>query len=180
MNINIIDIIILVPLLYGFARGLWRGFVSEVVATGALAVGIVCAKIFAKPLAEWLTTQVTWSMSTCELVAYAVIFVAATMLLSMVGWMLSKLMKAIKLGWLNHLLGGVFGTLKWALILSLLINVFDLLDGTFHFIQPEVKSQSIGYEPLRKVASVAWESVKPASDINLDIDLFNNQQKPDE
>ena len=102
------------------------------------------------------------------------------MLLSLVGWLLSKLMKAIKLGWLNHLLGGLFGTLKWALILSLVINAVDLLDGTFHFIKPEIKQQSVGYEPLRKVASIAWENVKPASDINLDIDLFNSQSNADE
>ena len=59
--------------------------------------------------------------------------------------MLTKLFKLISLGWLNRLIGGVFGAVKWVLIVSIIVLCVDMLDSVLHFIRPEIKESSILY-----------------------------------
>lgn len=155
-----LDIILLVPILYGCIRGLFRGLVKELTAIIAIVAAIVCAKIFAPSAAQVLMKYATLSEAVCNVVAYLIVFFVVALFLHLIGYMLSSLLKAISLGWLNRLLGAVFGTLKWALIVSVLFNGAAILDDYFHFIKPELKETSIAYSPVKKLASVAWKELQ--------------------
>ncbi len=155
-----LDIIILLPIVYGLIRGIWRGLVGELTAMVAILAGILCAKYFAQDLAEVLLETFAWSKEIMLLVCYATIFISVTLVLHLIGKLISKLLKTISLGWLNHLLGAVFGAFKWALIVSVLINCFDLLDNKFHILQPNVKEQAWSYEPIKSIATTTWEVIQ--------------------
>ncbi len=159
----ILDIILLLPIFYGLIRGVFRGLVGELTAIVAVVAGVVCAKIFAPKAAVYLTTIVTWNSTICELIAYSAIFLIVTFALHLIGKLLSKLLKTISLGWLNRLLGAVFGAAKWAIIVSVLLNCFNMLDERFNILQPEVKKDSVAYVHLQKVAGVTWEAIQNSS-----------------
>ena len=74
--------------------------------------------------------------------------------------MLDKVFDSMSLGGLNKFLGGLFGALKYALIVSILLNVFDALDSRFPIIKAKTKAESIGYKPLLKLAPALWEETK--------------------
>ncbi len=156
----ILDIILLLPIVYGLIRGVFRGLVGELTAIVAVIAGIICAKIFAPELATYILNVFTWNIQVCNLIAYLVIFLVVTCTLHLVSKLLARLLSAISLGWLNRLAGGLFGGLKWALIVSILLNCFNLLDNRFHILQPNVKKASVAYEPLEKLASVTWDAVE--------------------
>ncbi len=156
----ILDIILLLPIVYGLIRGIFRGLVGELTAIVAVVAGVVCAKCFAPELSIRLTQIFTWSQQVCELLAYVLIFLVVTVGLHLLGKLLSRVLRAISLGWLNHLLGCLFGGLKWALIVSVLINCFNLLDARFHLLKPEVKKQSVSYQPLERLAAVTWDAME--------------------
>ena len=162
-RMQIIDIIILVPILYGLILGIFRGLVAELTAIVALIAGIVCAKVFAPDVAQKLTTVLTWDVSMCEALAYVIVFFVVALSLTLVGKLLTRLFRAISLAWLNRLLGAVFGALKWLLAVSVILVAFDLLDNTLHILKPEIKEQSICYEPVRSIASIAWDEVQNLS-----------------
>ena len=69
-------------------------------------------------------------------------------------------LSAISLGWLNRLTGAIFGAAKWVLVVSILLNGIALLDNQFHFLKPQVHEKSIAWEPIRKVAAIAWDKVQ--------------------
>ncbi len=154
----ILDIILLLPIVYGLIRGIFRGLVGELTAIIAVIAGVVCAKFFAPDLAVKLTQIFAWGKQVCELLSYVLIFFVVTICLHLLGRLIARLLQAIALGWLNRLVGGVFGGLKWALVVSVLLNCFNLLDSYIHILKPEVKNASIAYKPLEKLASVTWDA----------------------
>ncbi len=156
----ILDIILLLPIVYGLIRGVFRGLVGELTAIVAVVTGIVCAKIFAPDLASMLLNVFTWGAQICNLIAYLVIFLVVTCTLHVVGKLVARLLSAISLNWLNRLTGALFGGLKWALVVSICLNCFNIIDKHFHILQPNVKKASVAYKPLEKLASVTWDAVE--------------------
>ena len=56
------------------------------------------------------------------------------------------------LGVLNKLLGGIFGGLKIALILSILLLIFNTLNKTIPFVSDEEIESSLLYKPVKSIA----------------------------
>lgn len=57
---------------------------------------------------------------------YVLVFIAALIAWSLLVWMLSKLVKAIGLGWLDSVLGGLFGLVRGGLLILALVWVAGL------------------------------------------------------
>ena len=140
-----LDIVILLPLLVGIVRGVMRGLITEVIAILAVILGFIGAKIWGHLFSAWLLEQFTWPQPVCDAVAYALLFLGIAVALNIAGRLLSKLLKAIKLAWVNRLLGATFGLLKWGLIVLAIVFCVNKLDQQFNFIQPELKQQSVVY-----------------------------------
>ncbi len=157
---NHLDLIILVPVLYGLVRGLFRGLVGEVVSLGAIILGVVGARLWADDVSTHLLELIEMSQEVARLVAYLVVFVIIALTLNLVGKLIERLLKAIFLGGINKLFGAVFGALKLALVASVLLNGFAILDERFELLKPEQKEASILYEPVKQLAAVAWEQIQ--------------------
>ena len=155
-----LDIVILLPLLVGIVRGVMRGLITEVIAILAVILGFIGAKLWGPPFSAWLMNQFTWPQPVCDAVAYALLFLAIAVALTIAGKLLSKLLKAISLAWVNRLLGATFGLLKWGLIVLAIVFCVNKLDQQFNFIQPELKKQSIIYPEAVKLADMALDYAK--------------------
>ncbi len=151
-----IDILILLPLLIGLVRGLMRGLVVELAAIVALILGFIGARLWGARFSLWLMAQFAWPEGVCSVVAYALLFVGIALLLNIVARLLSRLFRAIHLGWLNRLLGGVFGVAKWAIVVLLVVLCVHRLDDQFHFIRSDLKQQSVIYNYTTPLAEKAW------------------------
>ena len=140
-----LDIIILLPLVYGLIRGIMRGIVKEIFAIVGIILGIVVARIYAGDLSEWLHQLSSWDVALLRPIAAFVLFMTVALICNALAALLTKLMKLISLNWFNRLIGGLFGIVKWALILIVIITCIDKADSILHFIRPEVKESSICY-----------------------------------
>ena len=158
-----LDIVILLPLLIGLVRGTMRGLITEIIAIAAVILGFIGAKIWGQVFSAWLLSQFTWPQPVCDAVAYALLFLGIAIALNIAGRLLSKLLKAIKLAWVNRLLGATFGLLKWGLIVLAIVFCVNKLDEQFKFLQPELKKQSIIYPEAVKLADKALDYVKNTS-----------------
>jgi len=93
-------------------------------------------------------------------VSYLLLFITIALVLLLVANMLDKIFDSMSLGGLNKFLGGIFGGIKYALIVSILLNVFDSMDSRFAIIKPKTKAESIGYKPMLKFAPTLWDETK--------------------
>ena len=151
MELNWIDIIVGIPLLYGLISGLYKGIVQSIGSLVGLVLGIVVAYFFAEPLSyvmeEWFALAPSYGYT----ISFVVLFVAVMLICMLLVKLITKLLSAITLGWLNRVLGACFGLLKIALLLSVLVNLLDNLDQKVGWIQPEKKQASWFYNPVKQV-----------------------------
>lgn len=158
-----LDIIILLPVVYGIVRGIMRGLVREVFALVGIILGVVVARIYADSVTVWLGQIITIEATLLKPVAAFIIFIVVAVVCNVLAMLLTKLMKFISLGWLNRLIGGVFGAVKWILILTVIVAFVDILDGVLHFIRPELKENSPVWTYALQLASTLKAMIFPAS-----------------
>ena len=156
---NIFDIIIAVILIYGFIRGIMKGLFVEIASLIALVAGVYGAIHFSFFVGDYLETKVSWEESYITLVSFAITFAIIVLAISLLGKILTKLADFAFLGWINKLLGGVFGALKIALIFSVIILIFDKFNSVITFVKPEDRAKSILYEPVRKLAPTLFPNL---------------------
>ena len=169
-----LDILILLPLLIGLIRGLMKGLIVEVTSIVAIILGFLGAKLWSATFASWLIQQFEWSETACIVVAYALLFAGIALALNLVARLLSKLFQKIQLGWLNRLLGGIFGTAKWGIVIVALVLCVHNMDKQFQFIQPELKEKSVVYTTLTPYAEKAWEEIKSQVETKKDAQEASN------
>ena len=156
---SIIDIVLAALILFGFIRGLFKGLFVEVASLLALVLGIYGAIHFSYFATGFLESKVDWSEKTINIVAFAITFVIIVLAISLAGKALTKLADFAALGLLNKLLGGAFGALKIALILSILLIVFNKLNKTLPFIDKEDLEESVLYEPVKSLAPMIFPTL---------------------
>ena len=157
---NILDLIVLLPILYGLIHGLFKGLILELTSIVVVIVGFIVTKIYAPAVAVWLASVVTWNEQVCRIAAYIILFFGIAIILTLLSKLLTKFIHAISLGFVNRLLGGLVGAAKWALIASVLLNLILMLNCQFAFLQPDALSDSYAVNYIAKLASIAWEGVK--------------------
>lgn len=157
---NTFDLIIFAPIAFGLVFGFFKGFVHEVVSFLAIFVALLSAELFTPIVMPILIHMFSLSEKSGKTLAYILVFVAIIALMFLASKFIEKILSKIHLGWLNSLAGGVLGALKFALIISVLMNVFDAVDSRFHLANQQKKESSIGYYPILKLAPTLWQESK--------------------
>lgn len=147
---NYLDIIILVPLIWGIYKGFSRGLVVEVASLAALVFGVWCALHFSELTAKILVNNLGLDISANYLspISFAVTFIAVALVIVAVSRMIDKLLSAIALGGINKLFGAIFGGVKIFLIMAILLFFVNGIDRKINFIDEQKKDESLLYRPL--------------------------------
>ena len=85
------------------------------------------------------------------IIAFAVTFIVIVLLVRLLGLILDKIIKLVALGMISRFLGGFFGALKTAFIISALLLVFNTLDYHLELIPDEQKKNSLLYQPISEM-----------------------------
>lgn len=162
---TILDIILAAFLCFGLVRGFLKGFFVEVASLIALIAGIYGAINFSYYVADLLMDHVEWNEKTTNVTAFAITFIIIVLVVALAGKALTKLADFAALGFLNMLLGGVFGLLKMGLILSVLLIIFEKMNNTITFVDEEHTKDSILYNPIKSLAPLLFPIIIKADDI---------------
>jgi membrane protein required for colicin V production len=148
---NILDIVFIIPLVYGFVQGFRHGFVREIGSLVAIVFGIYLARYWAEGVSVLLISWIDLSQKVALIVAYALTAILGTLSVHLIAYMLSKLLAIIKLGIINKLIGAVFGTFKWLLVLSLILNFIAMANNFAPIIENKAVKDSVLYKPIENV-----------------------------
>ncbi|MFV0392016.1 MAG: CvpA family protein [Paludibacteraceae bacterium] len=177
---NIFDLLIFIPIALGLIFGLFKGFVKEVVSLLAIVLAIIAAEFMSGKISPLVGEWFNLSGKMATTVSYTLIFVLTVFLAFLISNVTNRVIKSISMGWLNSLLGGVFGALKFAIVISVLMNVFDALDSKFKFADSEKKEASIGYYPILKLAPTLWQEARKTYQENKDSSLETDEKNPND
>jgi len=168
---NTFDIIITALLLFGFVRGMVKGLFVEVATIIALIAGVYGAIHFSYFLSNLLGNRVGWDPKYVSLAAFAVTFIGIVIVISLLGKAFTSLADFASLGFLNKLLGGVFGALKIGLICSIVFIFFGKMNDTIPFVKKETLDNSILYHRVRNIAPTLFPSIIKNADTAPEIQL---------
>lgn len=170
---NTFDIIIAAFLIFGFVKGLMRGLFVEIASLVGLVVGIYGAIHFSYFIGDYLAEYVEWESQYITVVSFALTFALIVIAITLFGKAMTKVADFAALGLINKILGGVFGLLKFGLILSVLLLIFSKLNSTIPFVSEEEEKSSILYEPVKQLAPMLFPGfitvAEDATDFNLEV-----------
>ena len=159
-NLNYFDIVISIFLLWSAYRGISKGLLIMAASLAALVLGVWGAIRFSGLTADFLVQQFEWSTRYLSLIAFAVTFIGIVILVHLLARAMDKLVKAIALGFVNRLAGMLFGILKTALIISIVLVIINSIERRIPFIPEEHKENSLLYQPLSKLAPAIFPYLK--------------------
>lgn len=149
---NYIDIIFGLILLFAAIGGFRKGLVSELASLAALVLGIWGAIEFSYITSEFLTENFHLETEYLNIISFVVTFIVIVILVQIVGSAVNKFIEVAMLGFLNKTAGLVFGILRSALVISIILLVFDKIDKDVEIISQKAKTESRLYEPVRNFA----------------------------
>lgn len=173
---NWIDLIIIVLLVLGLARGFIDGFVRELASLMALILGIWGAIKFSAFTASKLYDYFDMTGRYVGIIAFLITFIVIVIIIHFIGIAVDKFVDTLALGFLNRLLGLVFGVFRSALILSVIFVVFNAIDAKHHFLPRETIAQSKFYNPIADIAPVIFPIIGEG-DFDKSFDRF--KKKPE-
>lgn len=155
-----LDLFLLIPIGLGFVFGIYKGLIKELSSLAAILIGVFGAKLLTPLIAKFILQIVNVSSVVASVLAYILLFVAILIAMRLFSNMLEKIFEKLALGGLNKLLGGLFGALKLALLLSVFLNITVILNQHFPLLKNELTSQSIFYKPVLQIAPELWHESK--------------------
>lgn len=139
---NAIDIVFLILLLWAAWKGFKRGLVIELASLAALVLGIYAALNFSAYASRLLSGYVDLDPYWLNILSFALTFLGVMLAVILLGKILEKMVNLVMLGLLNKILGLVFSVLKTAVVLSVLIFLFNLIDHNQRILTPEKRQDS--------------------------------------
>jgi len=119
--VNWVDIVILIIIGISVFSGLKRGLVTSVLSLIGFILGIVLAGNFYKQLGNVL--GFISNEDVANIVAFIIILGLVMAAAAIIAGILKTILKAVMLGWVDHLGGAVFGLLASVLTISALLAI---------------------------------------------------------
>ncbi len=176
---NYIDVVLGVILIIAAIQGFRKGFIVEVASLAALILGIWGAIKFSDWTAGYISKTFDYHSGSLSVIAFLLTFIGIVILIHILGKILDNTIKAVALGFLNRLAGIIFGMLKVAVILSILLLLFDPVDENVHILPSKQKTESKIYSPMKQLVPTLFPFIKLWNSDNKDnpAEKNNKEQK---
>jgi membrane protein required for colicin V production len=186
---NFIDILIIVPIIFGAYRGFKNGLVLEVFLLLALFVGLYVGINFSEFFSDKLKSWFGWDNQYLPIITFSIIFIAIGAMIYFLGITLDKLIKAVKLTLVNKIFGGVFSSIKTLYFVSVTLILISAYDKNGSFIPEKAREGSLLYQPTISfstqtvpgfsesniVGALVMDSLSNNDTINADSTLLNTK-----
>ena len=149
---NWIDIILVIPLLWAVWRGFRDGVIAQLGGIAGILLGVWLAFRFSAQVGVWLNLPEAIRSE----VAFLIIIIAVVIVVGLFGKLLGRLFDSVGLALVNKFGGVVLALVKMALLLSVLITAFELVNNTAKWVDRKTIESAKLYEPVQKVSSTVF------------------------
>lgn len=150
---NTLDIIIAVILVIGIVRGFMGGIVKQIGSIAGMIIALVVARLFAPTIVEPIfRSLLNIPEAIYTPLSYLVTFLLVMWAVQLVAMLLHKLLDAVMLGIVNRIAGAAFALFKYALIVSVLLNIALVLDANGGLLSKKTRKESMLYPVVQPIA----------------------------
>ncbi len=163
--LSAVDWVLLGVVALSALMGAIRGIVVEVLSLVVWIAAFWLAFVYGADVATWFSTQVH-DPAARLLVGYALVFIAAMIVGSLVTWLIGKLVRSVGLGSIDRVLGLLFGVVRGCALACVLVLVLGLTalpkDQSWH-ASPLIPEFQRGAEWMK-----AWLPASAAQHVSFD------------
>ena len=156
-----LDILLLIIIGVSGLLSLRIGLIREAFALAALLIGLLAAVVLGRTYGSQIPDWIGNPVAT-QVLFFLVCFLLFYLLVVFVGAMIARLIKAIKLRWMDHLLGFLFGMIRGTIIVLLLLAGLTLVLPKGHPALGESLLYGYAHEPIKVLAKMLPEKAEEA------------------
>ena len=163
-----LDLIITAVVVFGAIRGFFTGVLSQLAGTVGVVIAFWLGLLFMEPVGSVVVYSLSLSERLEPYLGFVVTFTLVVVGVYVVTRLVQRTLEGLKLSVLNKAAGALFGGLRWALALSVVLlatSALALPGGDPILISDRARQTSTLYAPVAALAPAAWElfqSVAPA------------------
>jgi membrane protein required for colicin V production len=150
-----LDIVLVIPILFGAYMGFRKGLIIEVCSLIALGAGVYLGLKFSDLVAGWINSLMSEPSRYVNLIAFSIVFIAVVVLVFFLGKILERGINLAMLKPINKIFGAVFGLAKMVLFTGVILVIVDAYMKEADPFTKEEKKNSLLYEPLSSIATEA-------------------------
>jgi membrane protein required for colicin V production len=174
---EILDIILILPLIYGAWKGFQKGFVMELFTILALVVGLYAAFNFSDQFSKYMEFAKV-DHSYMPALSFLVLFLAVGAMVYFGGKALEQVLKIAQLSTINKVVGASLGLLKWLYVSACVLMFFVSLDKNEKVVKKSNKENSFMYAINSGVLKYSLPGVKHTDMLNvIEIQQTANEAK---
>lgn len=140
---DFIDIVLGALLAFGLIRGLRNGLFVELASLVSFFIGIYIAVKFSYVVGGFIGDS-----KTAKVVAFIITLVLIVVGIHLLAKVFSKIASTLFLGWLNKLGGAFFAVIKTALLLGIVLSLFQKVNINNAMISKETQEKSLFFNQL--------------------------------
>jgi membrane protein required for colicin V production len=178
---NYIDLVLVILVIIATVQGFRKGFIVEFASLAALILGIWGAIKFSDWTAAFIGRTTGFHSEHMSTIAFVLTFIIIVIVIHILGQVLDNTVKAVALGFLNRLAGIIFGVLKIAVILSIILLLFDPIDENVHILPANQKANSKMYVPMKQLVPTLFPFIdlwKAGKETSPDQNPSDSKSKP--
>lgn len=153
---NNLDVLLLSIILVCFAAGLKSGLIRQVFFIVSVVGGLALGIAFRKSLGTYLVeNNVIADPTIASGAGFVIVASLAYLFIQVASWLVTDLIKKLKMGWVNNLMGATLGAVVGVLLCYLtIVGVAQFADEDSAFMENSVLAPKIvfGYNVLRESA----------------------------
>jgi len=138
--------------------GFQRGFLLSIIGLFGFVVAVILGFYFMNPMNEWLAQNVDSVNLSFPIISFLIIFLISMSLISLIGWILKKIVNMVLLGSVDAMAGAVLGVIKAAFFISLFIWLLDKYGVDLDYKLDE-GSELLGY--IKPLAPLVIDLLEP-------------------
>lgn len=175
---NILDIIAIIPILWGAFKGFKNGLLTEGGTMIGLILGIWAAVHLSENFTKYIQEYTSISPDYQQIAAFAGTFLLALIACFIITRILLRFCKAINILWLDKVLGIAFGMSKYIIILAFIFFLINTLVKSYATKPVKTIEESILFIPLADVAESCIDGKITVPKIEKQsIDIFDSIKK---
>lgn len=157
---NTLDIIILILFIPGILRGISKGFVEQAISLIGIILSVYLAFRFSGAASTWLQNYITVSQTVLNVMGFALVLVGVLLVVLFVAKLVTAAVEKASLGWINKVLGLVFSIAVSALLIAIIIILFDTINLKFGLVKSPILQDSLLYGALKDFGYLSFPYLK--------------------
>ena len=158
---NLVDLVIIAIISIGIIRGYSKGLIIEFSSFFGIFISFIISGNIDGVLSKELIKFINLNIDILDTVSFIIVFIISYSLIILFAKGFTRLAKIVYLGFLNSLMGGLFGGLKLLLILLIITKVIFSLN----LMSASIVSESSLMIQLHILSEILFESFELNKDV---------------